>query len=66
MTSKPESKAAEKDGAPPLALDKANDQGFIGTKVDPLPNEAYSLETGPDSPTIGEQQAAVKKGDADA
>lgn len=26
------------------------EQGFIGVKVDPIPNEEYSLETGPDSP----------------
>lgn len=31
-------------------VDKAEDKGYFGTKVDPLPNEAYSLETGPDSP----------------
>jgi hypothetical protein len=31
--------------------DQANEQGFIGTKVDPLPNEAHSLESGPDAPT---------------
>lgn len=29
---------------------KALEQGYAGTKVDPLPNEAYSLESGPDSP----------------
>lgn len=32
-------------------VDEAEDQGFFGIKVDPLPNEAYTLTTGPDSPT---------------
>jgi hypothetical protein len=31
-------------------VDKLEDQGFLGTKVDPLPNSAHSLESGPDSP----------------
>jgi hypothetical protein len=31
-------------------VDKAEDKGFFGSKVDPRPNEEYSLETGPDSP----------------
>lgn len=30
--------------------DAAEEQGFLGTKVDPLPNSAYSLESGPDAP----------------
>lgn len=33
--------------------------GFIGEKVDPRPNEAYSLESGPDSPSPLEQAADV-------
>ena len=37
---------------------KANDQGFIGQKVDPRPNEAYTLETGPDSPPAVEDDAS--------
>lgn len=32
-------------------MDVATEQGFIGQKVDPLPNEAHSLESGPESPT---------------
>lgn len=31
--------------------DKEQEQGFVGIKVDPHPNEAYSLTTGPDSPS---------------
>lgn len=31
-------------------VDKIEDKGFIGEKVDPLPNEAHSLESGPDAP----------------
>lgn len=27
------------------------DKGYIGLKVDPNPNEAYGLTTGPDSPS---------------
>lgn len=30
--------------------EKEQAQGFIGQKVDPRPNEEYSLESGPDSP----------------
>lgn len=27
-------------------------QGYVGAKVDPLPNSAHSLESGPDAPPI--------------
>ncbi len=33
------------------AVDEETEQGFRGTKVDPTPNENYSLETSPDAPT---------------
>lgn len=36
-------------------FDDAEKQGFFGVKVDPLPNEAYSLEGGP--PTAGNTSA---------
>jgi hypothetical protein len=49
------------EAADTKAVETAQDQGFIGVKVDPLPNSAYSLESGPDSPTILEQQEAVRK-----
>lgn len=32
-------------------------RGFHGEKVDPLPNEAYSLESGPDAPSAAESVA---------
>lgn len=41
------------------SMDEINEQGFMGTKVDPLPNERYALTSGPDSPTIDEQRKAV-------
>jgi hypothetical protein len=34
--------------------EQAEEQGFIGTKVDPLPNSAHSLESGPDAPPVHE------------
>lgn len=49
---------AQKDG------DRAEEQGFIGTKVDPLPNSAHSLESGPDSPTVVEQRKALAEAEA--
>lgn len=42
------------------AADKQNEQGYFGTTADPFPNEAYSLETGPKSPTAAEVAAASK------
>lgn len=45
-------------------VDRAEEQGFLGQKVDPLPNSAHSLESGPDSPTIAEQRAAMAKENA--
>lgn len=40
-------------------VDKQTEQGFVGTKVDPLPNSAHSLESGPDSPSAAEQYASA-------
>lgn len=31
-------------------VEKIDEQGFIGQKVDPLPDSAHSLESGPDAP----------------
>jgi hypothetical protein len=48
----------KKDGGQSEAqklTDAAENQGFIGTKVDPLPNSAHSLESGPDAPPVHEQ-----------
>jgi hypothetical protein len=39
--------------------DKAEDKGYLGTKVDPLPNSAYSLQSGPDAPPVHEAQRNV-------
>jgi hypothetical protein len=35
-------------------VEQEQSQGYIGTKVDPTPNEEYSLESGPDSPPVSE------------
>jgi hypothetical protein len=48
------------------AFNKAQEQGFFGQKVDPLPNSAHSLESGPDAPTIQEQAAAAAEAQAQA
>jgi hypothetical protein len=40
-------------------VDQETEQGFVGVEVDPIPNEEYSVQTGPDSPTIAEQQKAL-------
>lgn len=42
-------------------VEAEQEQGFRGTKVDPLPDSAYSLESGPDAPTVAEQAAAVRR-----
>lgn len=36
--------------------DQAEEKGYIGNKVDPLPNSAHSLESGPDSPSVHEAE----------
>lgn len=47
--------------------DEETAQGFSGTKVDPLPNEAYSQETDPTtSPSAVEQRAALAAAEAGA
>jgi hypothetical protein len=45
-----DTKPTEKKADPQKVADKEQEQGFRGLKVDPLPNSAYSLESGPDSP----------------
>lgn len=40
--------AAKGDVAQQVA--KEQEQGYLGTKVDPRPNSAYSMESGPKSP----------------
>lgn len=39
--------------------DQAEEKGYLGTKVDPLPNSAHSLESGPDAPPIHEVEPRV-------
>ena len=46
--------------------DKNEEQGFIGVKVDPLPNSAHSLESGPDSPSALEQSVAAAEARTEA
>jgi hypothetical protein len=43
------------------AVEAEQEQGFRGAKVDPLPNSAHSLESGPDAPTVVEQAEAARK-----
>ena len=39
--------------------DEAEEKGYIGTTPDPFPNSAYSLKSGPDSPTAAEIRQAL-------
>jgi hypothetical protein len=32
-------------------VDQETERGYVGAKVDPVPDEEYSLQSGPDSPT---------------
>lgn len=50
-----EAKTAEVDeSAQPLVEQeaKAQEKGYRGVVTDPIPNEAYSLKSGPDSPSV--------------
>ncbi len=42
-------------------VDKEQEQGFRGREVDPLPNSAHSIASGPEAPTAAEQRAALKE-----
>ena len=46
-------------------MDDANDKGYLGDKVDPLPNSAHSLESGPDAPSPASQYADALQQRAD-
>lgn len=35
-------------------VDEAEDKGYFGSVPDPHPNSAYSLQSGPDSPPLAE------------
>jgi hypothetical protein len=43
--------AADVQAAVAKQVDREQEQGYRGRKVDPLPNSAYSLESGPDAPS---------------
>lgn len=43
------------------AADVEQEQGFRGDKVDPRPNEDYSLESGPDSPSALEGATTARE-----
>lgn len=47
-------------------VDKETEQGYRGVKVDPLPNLAYSTQTGPDSPSGIEVDPRLAQHCADA
>lgn len=49
QTPPPPSEADIKGDVDARAAEEA-EQGFLGVKVDPLPNSDHSLESGPDSP----------------
>jgi len=40
-------------------VDEETEKGYRGTKVDPLPNSAYSLASGPDSPNLPDDRTRV-------
>lgn len=46
------------------AVDTAEEQGYLGTKVDPLPNSAHSLASGPDAPPLHETDTRIDIADA--
>lgn len=40
-------------------VNEAEEKGYVGTSPDPFPNSAYSLQSGPDSPTAEETRQAL-------
>jgi hypothetical protein len=58
---------AEKDDAgqaeAQATVDEQNEKGHVGAKPGHFPNEAFSLQSGPDSPSAAEQHAAARGGD---
>jgi hypothetical protein len=53
----------KQDDAGQAAVEKkvaaAEEKGYLGVKVDPLPNSAHSLESGPDAPPVHEAQRNI-------
>lgn len=41
-------------------FDEAAEKGYFGERPPGLPNERYSLESGPDAPTHAEEREAAK------
>ena len=60
-----ESGLVKGEGEVQAKFDEATEQGFFGRAADPIPNERYSLESGPDSPTVAEQRAAAAQAEAE-
>ncbi len=44
--------------------DEVSEQGFFGAKVDPTPDENYSLQTPPDAPTPETDPELARKAEA--
>lgn len=64
MTEQQQKKPAVKDAGQAevkSAFEEAQEQGYFGNEVDPTPNKEFSLQSGPDSPTVAEQRAALAK-----
>ncbi len=55
-------KASDDSGAAEVqaAFDEAAEKGYFGTVPPGPPNEAYSLETGPDAPNAFEEREAAQ------
>lgn len=51
---------------PPGEEALGTDKGYIGEKVDPRPNEDYSLESGPDSPSALDAAIDASEGRTEA
>lgn len=49
-TARSKSKTTDDDRRVVTTIEEAHDAGFFGEKVDPHPNSAYTLASGPDSP----------------
>jgi len=44
-------------------VDEETEKGYRGVKVDPLPNLAYSIQTGPDSPSGSDDRTRAPQHD---
>lgn len=57
--------ATEELASPAIDLAAAEDVGYLGTSPDPIPNEEYTLTTGPESPSAAEAHIAALRQRAD-